>query len=209
MQSQVPVHRNSSIIHSSFLLDIFLLFFMFAGAAFTQLQALRRHVLNTHTFETEKIEPKAEPEINYQVETVKLNQAGNERNNINKKNNRKEFEKKEYYNKSFNCLECDMSFSHSFYLKKHLSEIHKEDTCLFRCDKCDKLFVTQQNLRLHIEKRHDITCKRCLLKLESEEDLEEHLKTHEGDTKNYKCRFCNKQFPLRNRLLPHMRVIDI
>lgn len=108
------------------------------------------------------------------------------------------------YKKIFQCTECDQTFSNHDFLKQHSHSIHNRK--FFKCSYCNSLFITEGALRVHNARKHDIVCKRCLLKVESVELLVQHEKIHENDPNPFSCKECGKGFLKKNRLVLHLRV---
>lgn len=108
------------------------------------------------------------------------------------------------YKKIYQCTECNQTFSNHDFLKQHSHSIHNRK--FFKCSYCNSLFITEGALRVHNARKHDIVCKRCLLKVESEELLVEHEKIHENDPNPFSCKECGKGFLKKNRLVLHLRV---
>ena len=80
----------------------------------------------------------------------------------------------------------------------------------FKCDICDKMFITSSYLRLHITTVHDkikaFPCPHCPYKATQSGDLKKHILTHTRK-KNFKCDLCDKKFTLKGSLKLHIRTV--
>lgn len=77
------------------------------------------------------------------------------------------------------CEYCEKQFSPWYSLKKHLRTHTGERP--YRCDVCDARFTQSGGLRNHM------------------------LSKHQPDG-TYSCHFCNKEFPIKDRLRCHLRI---
>lgn len=97
----------------------------------------------------------------------------------------------------------------SFDKKKYPSSSGR--TKLFKCPHCTHCGSSQENVDLHIQKKHRVAwkCSICSIQFKSAEDFAKHSEEHgneENDTKpNYKCGFCEQQFESVDVLTEHFR----
>ena len=81
----------------------------------------------------------------------------------------------------------------------------------FKCDSCEKEFVTSYELKEHVDAVHlHIKRNRCHICNKdfsgTEYYLKEHIKTiHEGK-KDYKCELCNRAFASKLTLVQHNKL---
>ena len=92
---------------------------------------------------------------------------------------------------------CHKKFPILYDLKHHIQLKHVSDEeKKFKCDQCNRGFVTQGALNAHMtlhtgEKKHE--CSICKMKFRLRSALKRHLPIH-SDEKAHSCEFCNKSF---------------
>lgn len=106
--------------------------------------------------------------------------------------------------KEFECDKCSEQFDNLKVLQEHLQTVHTQE--IFSCTECDAFYDREIFLQRHIANTHQFTCKRCLLKCLSKENLVEHLKIHADDPMPYICRHCGKGVKVSGGLIQHLRV---
>lgn len=79
------------------------------------------------------------------------------------------------------------------------------DTNEFECGTCNKDVQGLKNFLAHL-KTHASKCEVCLLKFKSQEELDEHVKTHPAEGARYSCKYCHKPFKQRRYMVLHWRV---
>lgn len=133
-----------------------------------------------------------------------------------------------YISAAFKCGECGQSFENARELQSHISS-HKLPT--FKCSVCKVKFGSLSLLEVHLRthfnyvnydvcnmkvdvakmKQHlcgadnHIDCDYCEQKFTSTQQLIEHLKTHNGNTKIYRCSKCSKSFTMEFLAKIHQR----
>jgi len=124
--------------------------------------------------------------------------------------------------KQFGCVFCGKHFKHYTVLYKHVASYHE----LFRCDSCDKKFITEENLANHQSKhtgKKPFHCTRCSKKFTRQDFFERHLSGHKlaeesakkdaddimSDVANrgddLKCIICNQEFLDLKGLYQHLQ----
>lgn len=91
--------------------------------------------------------------------------------------------------------------------EKPLVEVRPEivDTNEFECGTCNKDVQGLKNFLAHL-KTHASKCQVCLLKFNSLEELDEHVKSHPAEGARYSCKYCHKPFKQRRYMVLHWRV---
>ena len=78
-------------------------------------------------------------------------------------------------------------------MKKHILSVHTKD-CLWKCDKCDKVFEISSRLGQHIRRKHEqvrVECEVCHQKITSH-NLKAHKMIHD-DSNKIKCDLYDKE----------------
>ena len=84
--------------------------------------------------------------------------------------------------KSYQCSQCDMTFSHNDILKSHM-RIHTEDKP-YQCNQCDMSFSDNSNFIIHMRAHtgeRSYQCNQCDMTFSDNDILKKHIRTH----KNY------------------------
>ena len=123
------------------------------------------------------------------------------------------------------CEVCDIEFSHSTTLKRHM-KTHDKNPITFKCFECQKVFARKDKLTSHKNSVHRIVNKNLhmipkLLKKDSKSfqcnvcdkvfegsDAELTLQLHVSskcDTQRFKCNKCGKHFSRNDNLIQHMK----
>lgn len=99
------------------------------------------------------------------------------------------------------CSQCDRLFISQRLLALHMDE-HNEQT--FPCTICGTCFDTRITLNQHCRTKHDkpFQCTECGKQLSRQDKLDDHMKKHSG----YPCRDCNQKFKTRRELKKHEEV---
>lgn len=106
-------------------------------------------------------------------------------------------------------------FHRKDHLKNHL-QTHDPNKEAFRCGECGKSYSTKlgykRHAAMHAAASGDLTCKVCLLRLETTPALLEHLRGHSGGVaggvkeKKHPCAHCERRFYTRKDVRRHMVV---
>lgn len=106
-----------------------------------------------------------------------------------------------HLNKEFLCRSCRINFADQNALERHYSSNHKRK---ISCDKCEKLFKTQDDFDRHIETRHGnqkLRCGKCTRTFVDQQALDEHDKSFH--TRTVSCDECDKTFATQGDLNQH------
>ncbi|XP_015834118.1 gastrula zinc finger protein XlCGF26.1 isoform X4 [Tribolium castaneum] len=108
------------------------------------------------------------------------------------------------------CEECKKTFSDPSSLRVH-KKTHEENFVApkFSCDKCDKVYTVEYNLKNHIASCHDgerkwHICETCGRQMSSKKSLRDHQMIH-NDERPFACDKCDKSFRKREHLVDHDR----
>ena len=96
------------------------------------------------------------------------------------------------------CEFCMESFQLSRNLKKHQRQMHREEV-IHKCDFCGQSIIDKWNYTKHIGKKHDQKCEKCDKSFIKNFELRDHVTIfHEiSSPENYKCDFCDKTFSIK------------
>ncbi|CAD6208714.1 GSCOCG00003521001-RA-CDS [Cotesia congregata] len=101
------------------------------------------------------------------------------------------------------CKECGISFRKKYKYDEHMNRFH--DGKLFKCNQCDREFKNLLKLKRH-EKAHDVkyecTVENCKMIFDTYMEFRQHAKTH---PKEHTCDKCNKKFLLKQELNKHLK----
>ncbi|GLG94201.1 Testis-specific zinc finger protein topi [Gryllus bimaculatus] len=106
------------------------------------------------------------------------------------------------------CHKCDKTL-YKYSLKRHLQEVHGSERN-FVCNVCNKTYVSQARLKLHVRtvhvnkqfaKKH--VCEVCGKGKSTVAALRDHMNSHSGE-KPYICHVCGKNFFTNNGLISHL-----
>lgn len=114
----------------------------------------------------------------------------------------------------FDCKLCNKTFKKRDRLLDHIKSQHPgtdEDTNeedeikKLECDYCDKICYNKQSYSVHVWENHEgSVCIYCDTRLESAQELEEHLEAKHRDISDFSCRYCGKCYPELNILESHL-----
>uniref|UniRef100_G1P685 Zinc finger protein n=1 Tax=Myotis lucifugus TaxID=59463 RepID=G1P685_MYOLU len=108
--------------------------------------------------------------------------------------------------RTFKCHHCDATFKRKDTLNVHVQVVHERHK-KYRCELCNKAFVTPSVLRSH-KKTHtgekEKTCPYCGQKFASSGTLRVHIRSHTGE-RPYQCPYCEKGFSKNDGLKMHIR----
>lgn len=139
-----------------------------------------------------------------------------------------------YVRKTFHCYLCPEKFSKFSQLLCHDSTVHCDISKNFGCEKCGKLFLSSERLKVHelVHREKLFQCQLCQKKFAARKTLDNHLNTHFGSyscqkcgykahnmknlkvhenthstVKKYCCNKCEKQFAISSSLSRHDRLV--
>ncbi|XP_055703922.1 zinc finger protein 569-like [Phlebotomus papatasi] len=85
----------------------------------------------------------------------------------------------------------------------------KKSTKKYICDVCEKIFQGLNDLRKHSRIHNDerpYACSQCDKKFRQAGCLKNHIASQHGSDVQYICDYCNKPFPIKERLRLHLRI---
>ncbi|XP_066090033.1 PR domain zinc finger protein 5 isoform X2 [Saccopteryx bilineata] len=108
--------------------------------------------------------------------------------------------------RTFKCHHCEAAFKRKDTLNVHVQVVHERHK-KYRCELCNKAFVTPSVLRSH-KKTHtgekEKICPYCGQKFASTGTLRVHIRSHTGE-RPYQCPYCEKGFSKNDGLKMHIR----
>jgi len=107
---------------------------------------------------------------------------------------------------SIKCDFCDFSFRSEKSLIKHKILKHSDKLTKFKCTMCDFSSVWSDNLKRHIESKHESSqymCNICFYIGPNQRSFKHHMKRHEG--KVFNCDNCDYSSPTHAQLYAHTR----
>lgn len=112
-------------------------------------------------------------------------------------------------NKRYKCPICDEKFVSYKHRLKHLSSVHGENTAIFPCPSCSKVFTMCSQRSAHIRCQHlqerNHMCPICGMKFFKKSELKMHSVKHGGE-RIYECEVCKKAYSRAHTLKEHMRI---
>ncbi|CAH1772347.1 unnamed protein product, partial [Owenia fusiformis] len=100
--------------------------------------------------------------------------------------------------KNIQCDLCHKKFICQKYLAKHKKNMHTEnkDKIMFKCDKCNHMTKSKQNLQRHLEKHNPdhvmpFTCPECPRQFSNKSNMANHMTTHDPN-RPYPCPMCEE-----------------
>ncbi|XP_053692403.1 zinc finger protein 431-like [Sabethes cyaneus] len=100
--------------------------------------------------------------------------------------------------REFVCDHCGLKLGTSFQLQNHIDQLHQKEKARpeFKCDICQRTFVSEKNLQRHKTKGHTTSggehiCNVCGKKFAAKENLWIHWRTHTS-TEKFECEICKK-----------------
>lgn len=97
------------------------------------------------------------------------------------------------------CKSCGANYSTEGYLERHMTDKHKKESKLFKCQECDKILSSVRNLENHVVAMHR-NCKLCNKNVKNNEDLMFHKKDHTT------CNVCGGYFTTKYGLGRHLKL---
>lgn len=105
------------------------------------------------------------------------------------------------------CNICHAEYTTSLGLRNHLAR-HTKSAPDIKCNECDKMFYTLQEMRTHSDSMHvyrGLTCEYCGKVFQRKHHMREHIKCfHLNVNLKLPCRICQKQFATEGKLANHM-----
>ncbi|XP_043652670.1 zinc finger protein 32 isoform X1 [Drosophila teissieri] len=111
------------------------------------------------------------------------------------------------YSGKFNCTFCQKEFRNHSRMAKH-QLIHLDNRPSFRCNQCDRVYLTKQALKVHVDSKHrqsGLHCDMCGKVFAIAKALEIHKRYHTRDFP-YSCDLCDRRFAQRSHLTVHQQV---
>lgn len=105
------------------------------------------------------------------------------------------------------CTVCGKKYSNKSGVKNHVLRVHGNPSKNFKCEKCDKAFLTNAELSRHgikHSKEKPFICEYCGNSYRFKSALLVHYRTH-SEEKPYKCEFCDKEFLHLSSVIGHRR----
>ena len=114
--------------------------------------------------------------------------------------------------KPFKCEQCDFSSHALKYVKAHVIRVHKTDEHRFLCDRCDKKFCYEHQLKEHIDAVHDkvqrFMCEKCGKGFNRESNLAVHKGRCWSSSEGFiKCEKCDSTFTDEESYLGHFKMV--
>ncbi|KAI8046339.1 zinc finger protein 99 isoform X1 [Drosophila gunungcola] len=107
----------------------------------------------------------------------------------------------------FNCQFCNKVFKNHSRMAKHRL-IHLDNRPHFQCSQCDRVYLTKQALKVHVDSKHrqsGMSCDTCGKVFGIAKALEIHKRFHTRDFP-YACDLCERRFAQRSHLTVHQQV---
>ncbi|XP_017057648.1 zinc finger protein 570 [Drosophila ficusphila] len=105
----------------------------------------------------------------------------------------------------YHCDRCNAGFA----LEKSLMIHRRQKGCInrnFKCDECEKVFVSPDHLAEHQATHGAHNCPECSMQCDSKEQLSKHMvQGHKRNLRN-QCNVCQKVFTMLSTLRDHMRI---
>ncbi|XP_013138097.1 PREDICTED: zinc finger protein 585A-like [Papilio polytes] len=113
--------------------------------------------------------------------------------------------------RTYECKECKKKFASKVYWRKHWEFYHLQKS-QFKCEICNKLFISDWRLKNHRQTQHGVTrnrnhtCNICGKKFYTQSTLRGHQLTH-SEERSYMCEDCGDTFKQRPALYTHSRLV--
>ena len=116
------------------------------------------------------------------------------------------------------CDLCNLSFSNSNSLSKHIISVHdplKKEPEVFKCTKCPKVFEHINGLNLHNQSVHEgirFKCQFCDKAYTTKYNVENHIRMNHSGIKDqpdmvYECDHCGKEFCRKDSYVRHVKTL--
>ncbi|XP_049884169.1 zinc finger protein 33A-like [Pectinophora gossypiella] len=112
---------------------------------------------------------------------------------------------------TYPCLDCNKQFASKEYWKKHYNFYHLRKS-QFRCELCNKLFISDWRLKNHRQTQHGLSrsrdhhCNVCGKQFFTLSTLKGHQLTH-SDQRSFMCEDCGDTFKQRPALYTHCKLV--
>merc|ERR1719509_402144 len=128
---------------------------------------------------------------------------------------------KSHTSKLVSCAQCGEELKNSIKLKKHIARIHGPKSTVMKsedsvdnmdmeslgvklvCDKCPKVFLRKDKLKMHVKKYHKESENETEETLNETTDSESGMESEMTDEKTYGCSYCPKSFKHSKHLSRH------
>ena len=91
----------------------------------------------------------------------------------------------------YDCNHCKYSTKDKYLLKDHIKYKHSENA--IRCEYCQQAFQTEYQQKEHLTKAHNFQCGKCDRAFVRNDQLQLHINiSHEGKEASHHCKICNK-----------------
>ena len=111
---------------------------------------------------------------------------------------------------SFLCSDCPERFRMQSSLDKHRYTSHSANIQMFKCQECEKDFVSKRHLRLHAKTHQEktkVTCELCEKVLSSSKVLGDHLRSVHEKIKRFSCNLCGHKAYKKDKLKKHVQKV--
>ena len=130
---------------------------------------------------------------------------------IDKRQSEQEFQ-------NLSCDLCNLSFSNSSSLSKHIISVHdhlKNEPEVVSCTKCSKVFGSKFGLDAHNQAVHEgirFKCQFCDKAYTTKNNVENHIRIQHGGFKDqpnmvYECETCGKEFCRKDSYVRHVKTL--
>ena len=99
--------------------------------------------------------------------------------------------RKEHLDIFYDCTHCNYSSKDKNHLKNHIKIHHSGNR--FTCEYCQHTFLQEYSHKEHLTKAHNFECSQCDKAFVRNDQLQLHIKIdHEGKETSHHCKICNK-----------------
>lgn len=110
--------------------------------------------------------------------------------------------------KRYKCQVCNSEYSTHTGLKNHLMR-HAKSKPDVKCEMCDKMFYTKSEARSHLTSYHNgkkCPCPHCDKIFIGQDNLNVHIKfVHQKFDMKVPCEFCGKTYPTKHSMTKHVK----
>lgn len=113
----------------------------------------------------------------------------------------------------YNCAVCSFKTDDRFYLKAHVSSVHKGEK-KFPCQLCDYRATQSGSLKkhlrsIHAEGRNYLKCQKCQFRSEDRSALDNHVRAKHLDERPFVCDTCHQKFKRNPDMLKHKSAVHL